>query len=125
VQDPIEIKLSELTLRKAPADWKETILNRSTQIPCRNPIAWNRLAFAAAWTLIGLLLYSSGWKGPVHEGVMVRSKPDESSSFWSLPFPEWNITTYVTAGTLLISSGSFQGTSGTLMGTLPGSLRKY
>jgi len=59
MQDPLEIRISKLPLRRTPAHWKNAILKQAAAAPVRREFSLNQLAFAAAWTLIGLLQWQA------------------------------------------------------------------
>jgi len=59
MQDPLEIRISELPLRRTPRHWKNAILKQAAAAPARREFSLNQLAFAAAWTLIGLLQWQA------------------------------------------------------------------
>jgi len=59
MQDPLEIHISKLALRRTPAHWKNAILKQAAAAPVRREFSLNQLAFAAAWTLIGLLQWQA------------------------------------------------------------------
>ncbi|RFC42608.1 MAG: hypothetical protein DVB28_001813 [Verrucomicrobia bacterium] len=65
MKDPLENRLSQMPLRRAPAHWKNTIVQKAHPAPETCPqspdrrISANWLALAAAWSLIALLQWDS------------------------------------------------------------------
>ena len=65
MQEPIEHRLSQMPLRRAPAQWRDAILQKAHAVPEASPqsspsrISPNWLALAAAWTLIALLQWDA------------------------------------------------------------------
>ncbi len=65
MQEPIEHRLSQMPLRRAPAHWRDAILQKAHAVPevspqsSRSRISTNCLALAAAWTLIALLQWDA------------------------------------------------------------------
>ena len=65
MQEPIEHRLSQMPLRRAPAHWRDAILQKAHAVREARPqssrlrISTNWLALAAAWTLIALLQWDA------------------------------------------------------------------
>ena len=61
MKEPIEHRLSQMPLRRAPAHWRNAILEKACAVPghcaqsSSSRLSTNWLALAAAWTLIALL----------------------------------------------------------------------
>ncbi len=70
MQDPLEIRISKLPLRRTPAHWKIAILKQAAAAPVRREFSLNQLAFAAAWTLIGLLQWHGAEPTSTNTGTL-------------------------------------------------------
>lgn len=79
MKDPLETQIAALTLRRAPASWKETIVPETSKIAPSNfgkRSRVNLLALAASWILIGLLhWYSAQSQAPEFSRTSTFSLP--------------------------------------------------
>jgi hypothetical protein len=84
MKEPLEHRLSQMPLRRAPTVWRQAILQKAHGIPEASPqpsnsrISKNWLALAASWTLIALLKWDSTQAntretGPLPEGFYIQS----------------------------------------------------
>jgi len=59
MNDPLENRITQFSLRQAPRQWKSVILKQAAQTDERRHVSWNMISFAAAWAVIALLKWTT------------------------------------------------------------------